>query len=636
MKYRIVSVVIFALLLISITPIFAQDNSDFPITIEHKYGSTTFTEYPERVISVGYTEQDMLLALGITPVAIRYWYGDETDAVLPWADDYVEGEQPIVLDMRSGLNFEAILALEPDLITGVTSGMTQEEYDLLSQIAPTLPQSGDYIDYGMPWQESMRMIGTAVGQADEAEAIIAEVDGMFVDIRERYPQFAGKTVAPTYSFDGSFGFYTAQDTRGQFFENMGFVVPDELVEIAGEAFYANLSEERIDILDQDLIAFVNLQFYDGGREALESDPLFGQLAAVQEGRIVYFDALSENALHYSSPLSLPFAIEAILPQLEAIFGEPVESDTDSASIECEAGFRPMTHAMGESCIPENPQRVAPLDMAIYELMLITGQQPGISSELVLTTYADMHPELEDTFNELMATAPDIGFPPNLEVVVNAEPDLIIGFKDFFTESIYSVLDNVAPTVLYDPPYGDWRTRLIIGGEALGQSEVVEQLLADYDARVLELQEILGENRGDIEISLVRTLPGQVGLVITGSAAAYVLDDVGLGRPEAQTVDYDTVIADMGGRPEILISEENIDLADGDYVFLFGDTDEILANPLWDALPAVADGRSFEVGYYWWGDTLLSAHDMLDDLFEHVAGVESTIPNPFENGIPASE
>lgn len=315
------------LLLVGVMPLAAQEATEeaevpaYPVTIEHQYGSTTLTEAPERVVAIGFTEQDFLLALGVTPVAVRYWYGDETDAIFPWADDYVEGEEPVILNMPFGtLNYEAILALEPDLISAVTAGITEDEYALLSQIAPTITQSGDYINFGMPWQAVTLMIGDALGKSAEAEALVADTEALFADAIAANPEFEGKTVAVAYYSEGSFGFYTAEDSRGRFFTNLGFVIPDELIEIAGESFYAALSAERIDLLDQDLIAIVNLQFVEGGRETVEADPFFSQLAAVQAGHVVYLDENSENALGFSSPLSLSFALEAVLPQLEAIFG----------------------------------------------------------------------------------------------------------------------------------------------------------------------------------------------------------------------------------------------------------------------------------------------------------------------------
>lgn len=309
------------------TPEATQATAAFPVTIEHKFGSTTITEVPERVVAIGYTEQDPLLALGVIPVAVRYWYGDAPNAIFPWAEDEADGAVPEVLNMPyGGLNYEAILALDPDLISAVGAGITQEEYDLLSEIAPTIAQSDEYIDFGVPWQEATQVIGDAVGRSEEAAEIVAEVEGLFEDARAENPAFEGRTVAVVYSYGaGSYGFYTDQDVRGRFFSQLGFVIPEEMVEIAGENFYADLSAERIDLLDQDLIVILNLQFIEGGREALESDPLFSQLEAVQDGRVLYLSEDVENALGFGSPLSLPFALENVLPGLQAIFGVEAES-----------------------------------------------------------------------------------------------------------------------------------------------------------------------------------------------------------------------------------------------------------------------------------------------------------------------
>jgi iron complex transport system substrate-binding protein len=102
----------------------ADPGADFPVTIEHKYGETTITEQPERVVSVGFADQDPLLALGVVPVGIRDWYGDQPNATWPWASDELGDADPVVLPLTE-LNFEQISALDPDLIVGISSGMTR-------------------------------------------------------------------------------------------------------------------------------------------------------------------------------------------------------------------------------------------------------------------------------------------------------------------------------------------------------------------------------------------------------------------------------------------------------------------------------------------------------------------------------
>ena len=104
--------------------------SAFPVTIEHKYGSTTIEKAPERVVVVGLREQDALLALGVVPVATTEWYGEHPGAIFPWATDELgDAKPPTVLDDTDGVEIEKVAAQQPDLILGVYSGITEKEYD---------------------------------------------------------------------------------------------------------------------------------------------------------------------------------------------------------------------------------------------------------------------------------------------------------------------------------------------------------------------------------------------------------------------------------------------------------------------------------------------------------------------------
>ena len=136
----------------------AASAAAFPVTIAHKYGEITIDKEPQRVVSIGFTDQDWLLALGVTPIAIREWYGEQPYATWPWAQDELGDAKPAVLPSAE-LNFEEIAALQPDLIVGVSSGITESDYATLSEIAPTLAQPGDYVDYGTPWDVTTELIG---------------------------------------------------------------------------------------------------------------------------------------------------------------------------------------------------------------------------------------------------------------------------------------------------------------------------------------------------------------------------------------------------------------------------------------------------------------------------------------------
>lgn len=291
------------------------------------------------------------------------------------------------------------------------------------------------------------------------------------------------------------------------------------------------------------------------------------------------------------------------------------------TLTCEAGYRLIEHALGETCVPEKPERIIPLDLVIFDLLLEMGVAPAGVPEVVLSTYLDMHPDLQEKIAEFDEELVDIGFPPNVEKILSIQPDLIISPHDFFSEILYPQLSEVAPTVLFEPIPGNWQARLLYAGEVFGESELVDELLADFDARVTLLQEYLPENHEEITVSLIRVLPGQMGMVINASGGHALLEQVGLARPESQDYDYDVVMDEMNGWPEIRFSMEELLLADADYIFIFGTPEELTTNPLWESLSAVQNGRAFEVGYYWWGDSLYSAHKMLDDIYTYIAGVD---------------
>ncbi len=182
------------------------------------------------------------------------------------------------------LDYEKIAALEPDLVSGVYSGITAEEYERLSQIAPTITQTDDYVDFGMPWQEMTVTVGRAVGRAAQAEQIVADVEARFAAAREQHPEFVGASVAVASGPNqGQYSIYASEDARTHVFTLLGFEVPAQIDEITGTSFYATISAEQAELLDRDLLVFHQLQFSEGGREAIASDPLIRQLAAFEQG-----------------------------------------------------------------------------------------------------------------------------------------------------------------------------------------------------------------------------------------------------------------------------------------------------------------------------------------------------------------
>ncbi|MBU2864413.1 iron-siderophore ABC transporter substrate-binding protein [Reinekea forsetii] len=292
---------------------------DFPVTIDHKFGSLTLQEPAKRVVSIGYSDQDDILALGVQPIAVRDWFGDKPFATWPWASDELGDAKPLVLG-RDALDFEAIAALNPDLIIGISSGMTQEDYNKLSKIAPTLPQSGDYVEWGMPWQERTRSIGLALGKLEQANKIVDRIESRIEQEAQNHTNFTGKTAAVAFYYSGQPGVYATHDLRSQLLQQLGFVIPPQYDELAGESFYASFSEEKLDLLNVDALLWLSASDALADVDAL---PLRKHMPFYKEGREVFLGELVGGAFSFMSPLSLEYLLDNLLPELElAIDGDP--------------------------------------------------------------------------------------------------------------------------------------------------------------------------------------------------------------------------------------------------------------------------------------------------------------------------
>ncbi|MEH1167781.1 iron-siderophore ABC transporter substrate-binding protein [Micromonospora sp. CPCC 205539] len=302
----------------------ATASDAFPVSIEHKFGTTTIAAEPKRIVVVGLVEQDALLSLGVVPVATTEWFGKKPGAVWPWAEAALGGAaKPQVLTDADGIQFEKVAALRPDLILGLYSGLTSETYATLAKIAPTVAQPKDTVDYGVSWQDLTRTVGTAVGRKAQADKVVADVEGKIAAVRTANPSFAGATGLMATTYEG-YWVYGPQDPRGRFLTDLGFTLPAGLAEVTGKEFGANLSRERTDMLDTNVLIWL-VEKYDADRAKVQSDPLYTKLKVKSEGRDIYLEneELVGAATSFITPLSLPFLLEKLVPQLvAAVDGNP--------------------------------------------------------------------------------------------------------------------------------------------------------------------------------------------------------------------------------------------------------------------------------------------------------------------------
>lgn len=285
----------------------------------HVYGETVLPAPARRVVSLGYTGQDMLLALGMAPVALRYWYGDHPFGVWPWAQPLLGDARPVLI--TGEVSLEVVADLAPDLILAAGSGISRDEYEVLSRIAPVLMHDPRYSPYGTPWDVETRTLGRAIGREALAEERIAGVHAAFAAARARHPDWAGRTAVAAYQDGGQTGAFSGEDTRARFLAELGFRPPAALARLTPlSGFYTPLSPEDLSPIDADLLIWISSL---ARAPDIATLPMRRTLRAHAEGRELFVDELLAGALSFGSVLSLPFALAALETDIAlALDGRP--------------------------------------------------------------------------------------------------------------------------------------------------------------------------------------------------------------------------------------------------------------------------------------------------------------------------
>jgi iron complex transport system substrate-binding protein len=296
-------------------PSLAGGSGTFPVTVEHVHGETTIPEQPARVVSVGLTEQDTLLQLGVTPVGVTEWYGEQPFATWPWAQDLLGDAEPTVLSTANGLEFEKIAALEPDLIIGTNAGITKKDYELLSAIAPTVTNEPGSPGYFSSWQDQTLQIARALGREDDGQALVDDVEDSYAEVAAEHPEWKGLTA--TFSqgapYDGSLYVYP-DGLNTDFLTELGFDITAGLEDFSPDGYQAQISGENVGAMEADVMVFAteSTQQFDD----LQSFGTVAHLAAVRDHRAVYTDDVLAGAIYFLTPLSLEYVLEHLTPELE--------------------------------------------------------------------------------------------------------------------------------------------------------------------------------------------------------------------------------------------------------------------------------------------------------------------------------
>lgn len=287
----------------------------FPVTIEHAFGSTTIDAEPQRIVALGDGSQDVVAALGLVPVGIPTGYGGiDDDGVLPWYADHFDPSVTTLLPVFDGMPFELIASLEPDVILTPYAGFDANEYGLLSAIAPTVAYPDE--PWVTPWQTQTRMIGQALGRADAAEALIADVEATLQRIAGEHPEFDGLTFTYLYTDATQAWAFLPTDSRVQLVEALGLVPAPGVVQLAKAnpgGISAELSHERLTDVDADVVI---VEQSDGVGDWTRV-PLLDQLTAATSGTVIDYgtDDAAFNTALIPTVLSIPWAANRLATDL---------------------------------------------------------------------------------------------------------------------------------------------------------------------------------------------------------------------------------------------------------------------------------------------------------------------------------
>jgi iron complex transport system substrate-binding protein len=291
----------------------APSGPGFPVRIPNRYGAADIQAAPQRVVTLGITDHDVLLPLGVIPAGLTKW-GPWESGVGPWVEPMLGGRRPKVFG--SEVDVEGVIALAPEVTIALQSALTQEQYNRLSSFAPVVAQPPNSIDYGIDWRAQAEAIGQALGKQAEVADLLGKTQARIDETRKANPVFEGKThVVVRTDAAGTYAAYTKQDARTALLEQLGLRLSPAIEGMdSGGKFNVKVSKEQVSLLDADVVIVTTAKATDV--EAVRKDPLLNNLPAAKRGSLVLLDDYDLTmALGSATVSSIPYALDHLTPKL---------------------------------------------------------------------------------------------------------------------------------------------------------------------------------------------------------------------------------------------------------------------------------------------------------------------------------
>lgn len=274
--------------------------------------------------------------------------------------------------------------------------------------------------------------------------------------------------------------------------------------------------------------------------------------------------------------------------------------------------RTVKHALGETVIHGQPKRVVSLFQGATDTLVALGVEPVgvVESWAQKPMYTYLRPQLKNVTYVGLETQ------PSLEDIALLEPDLII-ISRYRSENIYGILSQIAPTIALEEVY-DFRQTLKTTGKALGRGDKANQLLADWQKRIIDTRHNLQTHFGKDwpqKLSLLDFRSDHVRLYTPNSFSGSILSDLGFK--------WTKVVEDRQWAPQKLVSKESIPLIDADMYFVIMKDDATVKKNyqswsqhlLWQQTQAAKTHQIYHVDNIYWSlaGGIISANYMLDEV-----------------------
>lgn len=299
------------------------ETAEFPVQIDHVFGSTAIAAAPRRVATIGYASHDVCIALGVAPVGVPQYEerGFGTSLWFNKAVTSMNAAPPAQYRVGKDLPLDELESLKPDVILALNSGITREQYNELTKIAPVIAYPGQ--PFATDWRTTTGTIGTVLGKPEAAQVLIREVTDGIDKAKASYDDLPGSTfiyIGASTAPGADFEVYGPESSQVRILEEFGVEAAPVLQTIMAEGKRKKVETGVAPYLWEsrragELAADIYVVAVDN-KEGILKDGILDGLPGSGRGSVVLLrtadDALT---LSEASPLGIKWATWTVLPEL---------------------------------------------------------------------------------------------------------------------------------------------------------------------------------------------------------------------------------------------------------------------------------------------------------------------------------